>query len=84
VTDFPAGAFTALGLNYLVDWIANGKTPPPAKVPLPANTLKKLYPRRDQYVAAVERRLEELLAQGWFLPEYADMVRRDAQQAQLP
>ena len=30
VTDFPAGAFTALGLNYLVDWIANGKTPPHA------------------------------------------------------
>jgi catechol 2,3-dioxygenase-like lactoylglutathione lyase family enzyme len=30
VTDFPAGAFTALGLHYLVDWIANGKTPPHA------------------------------------------------------
>jgi hypothetical protein len=27
VTDFPAGAFTALGLNDLVDWIATGKTP---------------------------------------------------------
>jgi catechol 2,3-dioxygenase-like lactoylglutathione lyase family enzyme len=30
VTDFPAGAFTALGLNYLVDWVAAGKTPPHA------------------------------------------------------
>jgi hypothetical protein len=30
VTDFPAGAFTALGLHYLVEWIANGKTPPHA------------------------------------------------------
>jgi hypothetical protein len=30
VTDFPAGAFTALGLNYLVDWIAKGTTPPHA------------------------------------------------------
>ena len=30
VTDFPAGAFTALGLNYLVDWIARGRTPPHA------------------------------------------------------
>jgi hypothetical protein len=30
VTDFPAGAFTALGLNYLVDWIVSGKTPPHA------------------------------------------------------
>ena len=144
VTDFPAGAFTALALNYLVDWIANGKTPPHAppiavdqdpandgshlaldehgnatggirnvwvdvpiathgvfgkgkttatdrlcllagtKVPLAADTLKKLYPRRDQYATAVGRRLGELIAQGWFLPEYADMVRRDAQQTPLP
>ena len=30
VTDFPAGAFTALGLNHLIEWIADGKTPPHA------------------------------------------------------
>jgi hypothetical protein len=30
VTDFHAGAFTALGLNHLVEWIASGKTPPHA------------------------------------------------------
>jgi len=30
VTDFPAGAFTALGLNHLVAWIADGRTPPRA------------------------------------------------------
>jgi hypothetical protein len=30
VTDFPAGAFTALGLNHLVEWITNGKVPPRA------------------------------------------------------
>ena len=30
VTDFHAGAFTALGLNHLVEWIANGKVPPHA------------------------------------------------------
>jgi hypothetical protein len=30
VTDFPAGAFTALALNHLVEWIATGKTPPHA------------------------------------------------------
>jgi hypothetical protein len=143
VTDFPAGAFTALALNHLVDWIANGKTPPRAppiavdrnpandgshlaldehgnakggirniwvdvplathgvfgkgkttatdrlcllagtKVPLPADTLRKLYPQRDSYTAAVERRLAELIAQGWFLPEYAEMVRRDARQTRL-
>ena len=30
VTDFPAGAFTGLALNYLVEWIAKGTTPPHA------------------------------------------------------
>jgi hypothetical protein len=30
VTDFPAGAFTALALNYLVDWIAASQAPPHA------------------------------------------------------
>jgi hypothetical protein len=30
VTDFPAGAFTALGLNHLIEWIAVGKVPPHA------------------------------------------------------
>src|SRR5688572_19968880 len=30
VTDFPAGAFTALALNHLVEWITRGKTPPRA------------------------------------------------------
>ena len=144
VTDFPAGAFTALALNYLVDWITTGKTPPHAppiavdqntendgsplaldeygnarsgirnvwvdvptatngvfgkgktdaqdrlcqlagtKVPLPDATLKKLYPSKNDYVTKVEGRLKELVAQGWFLPEYVDMVQRDARAAQLP
>jgi len=30
VTDFHAGAFTALALNHLIEWIASGKTPPHA------------------------------------------------------
>jgi len=28
VSDFPAGAFTAMGLHHLIEWIANGKMPP--------------------------------------------------------
>jgi hypothetical protein len=144
VTDFPAGAFTALALNHLVDWITAGKTPPRAapiavdqntagdgshlaldehgnakggirnvwvdvpvathgvfgkgkttatdrlcllagtKVPLPDAALKQLYTNQGQYTAKVERRLKELIAQGWFLPEYADMVRRDAAATRLP
>jgi hypothetical protein len=144
VTDFPAGAFTALALNYLVDWITKGTTPPHAppiavdqntdndgsplaldeygnakggirnvwvdvptatngvfgkgktaaqdrlcqlagtKVPLPDATLKKLYPNKSAYVTKVRQRLDELVAQGWFLPEYVDMVRSDADRAPLP
>ena len=132
VTDFPAGAFTALGLNYLVDWIATGKTPPHAppitvennavvvdeygnakggvrnvfvdvpiasngvlakgktpaqdrlcqlggtKVMLPDATLVKLYKNSDRYQKRVNARLAELVKDGWFLPEYADEVRKDA------
>jgi hypothetical protein len=144
ITDFPAGAFTALALNYLADWITQGKTPPHAppiavdqntandgsplaldeygnakggirnvwvdvptathgvfgkgkteaqdrlcqlagtKVPLPDATLKKLYPSRSDYTRKVGRVLDELVSRGWFLPEYADMVRRDAESARLP
>ena len=144
VTDFPAGAFTALGLHYLVDWIAKGKTPPHAppievdqntandgsflaldefgnakggirnvfvdvpvaangvmgkgkttaqdrlcllagtKVPLEAATLRRLYKSKDDYVTKVERRLKQLVADGWFLEEYAGDVRADARNGVLP
>ena len=30
VTDFPAGAFTALALNHLIEWITKGTVPPRA------------------------------------------------------
>ena len=30
VTDFPAGAFTALALNHLVEWVTRGRVPPRA------------------------------------------------------
>ncbi len=144
VTDFPAGAFTALALNHLIDWIANGRTPPRApsitvdqdatgdgsplaldafgnatggirnvwvdvpmatygvmgkgkttatdrlcllagtKSPLPDATLRMLYPSRAQYATRVDERLTQLIAEGWFLPEYADRVRADAQAAAIP
>jgi hypothetical protein len=144
VTDFPAGAFTALALNHLIDWIASGKTPPRAqpisvdrdtagdgsplaldeygnakggvrnvwvdvpiatygvfgkgktqqqdrlcqlagtKVALDTDALRKLYRGSADYVARVEQRLKQLISDGWFLPEYAEMVRADARAAQLP
>ena len=144
VTDFPAGAFTALALHHLIDWIANEKTPPHAppiavdqdttsdgsplaldehgnakggirnvwvdvpiatygvfgkgktpaqdrlcqlagtEVPLPAATLQKLYTSHAQYTERVEQRLKQLIADGWFLPEYAELIRADVKATSLP
>ena len=143
VTDFPAGAFTALGLQHLIEWIANGKTPPRAapiavdqdpkndgsylaldehgnakggvrnvwvdvpiatygvfgkgktqaqdrlcqlagtKVALGDDVLRTLYRGSSDYVSKVEQRLKQLISDGWFLTEYADMVRADAIAAPL-
>jgi len=144
VTDFPAGAFTALGLNHLIDWIVKGTPPPHAppidvdrkpagdgshlaldefgnakggvrnvwvdvpiaaygvfgkgkttatdrlcmlagtKVPLPEATLRKLYRDKNDYAAKVNRRLESLISEGWFLPEYAELVRGDLETTPIP
>lgn len=144
VSDFPAGAFTALALNHLIEWIANGRTPPRApviavdqdasndgsflaldqfgnakggirnvwvdvpiatygvfgvgrspesdrlcrlagtKVPLPESTLRTLYRNREDYLARANRRLDELIREGWFLPEYAEMVRENVFRAIVP
>ena len=53
-------------------------------MPLPEATLRKLYRDRTDYVAKVEQRLEQLMAEGWFLPEYAAMVLADARSTALP
>ncbi len=144
VTDFPAGAFTALALNHLIDWVARGSTPPRApyiavdqnmandgsalaldahgnatggvrnvwvdvpiatygvfakgktpaserlcmlagtKVPLPAATLTMLYGNQAAYVSRVNERLALLIRDGWFLPEYGDLVRQDAKAVAIP
>jgi hypothetical protein len=144
VTDFQAGAFTALGLNHLIEWIANGKTPPHAspitvdqdttgdnsplaldangnakggvrnvwvdvpiatygvlgkgktqaqdrqcqlagtEVPLPPATLKSLYHDRNDYEKKVDKRLAELVKEGWFLPEYVDAIKADARATTIP
>ena len=144
VTDFPAGAFTALGLNHLIEWIAKGTPPPHAppievdqntagdgshlaldeygnarggvrnvwvdvpiatygvfgkgkttatdrlcllagtEVPLPEATLRKLYRDRSEYTMKANRRLESLVSEGWFLPEYVDLVRSDLEATTIP
>jgi hypothetical protein len=139
VTDFDAGAFTALGLNHLVEWLASGKVPPRApyievdqntvndgshlaldehgnakggvrnvwvdvpiatygvfgkgkttaqdrlcllagtEVALTDATRKTLYPSKTDYVRKVESRVNELVKAGWFLPEYVDALKKDAE-----
>jgi len=54
------------------------------KVPLAADVLRKLYRSKDEYVARVEQQLKRLIAEGWFLPEYAAMVLADARATSLP
>jgi hypothetical protein len=49
-----------------------------AQTPLPAAKLKELYKSKKDYVARVEKRLNELEKQGWSLPVYHDMIMGDA------
>jgi hypothetical protein len=144
VTDFPAGAFTALGLNHLIEWITKGTLPPHApliavdgdtagdgshlaldefgnakggirnvwvdvpiatygvfgkgkttaqdrlcmlagtEVPLPADTMRTLYRNNADYAERVNRRLQQLVSEGWFLPEYVDTVKADVKVTTIP
>jgi len=54
------------------------------EVPLPEATLRKLYSNKDQYTGRVDRRLKELVSEGWFLPEYVDMVRAEVKASSIP
>ena len=54
------------------------------RVPLTDEVLRKLYRGSADYTGRVEQRLKQLMAEGWFLPEYADMVRADARVAKFP
>jgi hypothetical protein len=52
--------------------------------PQPAETLKRLYRDHADYVERFNRRLDELIAQGWFLAEDADEMRTEAEKADVP
>lgn len=52
--------------------------------PLPTATLQRLYRDHADYVEKFERRLDELVAQGWFLAEDADEMRAEAEKADVP
>jgi hypothetical protein len=47
-------------------------------------TLAELYRDHDDYVARYSRRLDELISQGWLLPDDADEVRGEAEKADVP
>jgi hypothetical protein len=54
------------------------------ETPLPDEQIKLLYRNKQDYVQKVERRVNELIAQGWFVPAYKNLVLADAAGAPLP
>jgi hypothetical protein len=54
------------------------------RVAYDAETLTQLYRSHAAYAARLNRRLVELMREGWMLPEYAEDVRADAQQIEIP
>jgi Alpha/beta hydrolase domain len=52
--------------------------------PLPAEVLGRLYGDHGDYVNRFNHRLDELIAQGWFLAEDAGDSRTEAEQAKIP
>jgi hypothetical protein len=47
-------------------------------------TLRELYKNHGAYISKLNRRLMELVREGWMLPEYAEDVRADAQAISIP
>ena len=54
------------------------------QTPLAADQLKALYKNKQDYQQRVERRLNQLIAEGWFLPVYKTVVLADASHANIP
>ncbi len=52
--------------------------------PFDAAKLRKLYRDASDYTERFERRLDELVAEGWFLAEDTEDLRREARQLEIP
>lgn len=52
--------------------------------PLSPDRLKTLYKTSADYRAKVDERLQQLIKEGWFLPEYASQVTGDAEKVNIP
>jgi hypothetical protein len=54
------------------------------RVPYDEHSLRTLYKNKGSYISALNRRLMDLVRDGWILPEYADDLRTDAQAIEIP
>jgi hypothetical protein len=54
------------------------------RVAYDGDTLGELYRNHGAYISALNRRLMDLVREGWMLPEYADEVRADAHAIGIP
>ena len=52
--------------------------------PLPSEMLKKMYRDHRDYVDRFNRRVDELIAEGWLLPADAEEMRSEAEGAAVP
>jgi hypothetical protein len=55
-----------------------------SQLPLAPAALKPLYANKRDYRNKIERRLNELIRAGWFLPVYKELVLDDAARAAVP
>jgi hypothetical protein len=138
MNSLPHSELFAMGLDHLVQWVANGVIPPRAarieigadelfvkdecgnsrggvrctqmdvptkryvanpgtnddgtpafgvvgiEEPLSGEVLKELYSDHADYVKRFNLRLDELIAQGWLLPDDASEMRSEAESASVP
>jgi hypothetical protein len=54
------------------------------QTPLPPDQLKAMYKSKAEYQQKVARRLDQLIAEGWFVPAYKPLVLADAARVNLP
>ena len=54
------------------------------RIPFNEDTLRDLYNNKGSYISRLNRRLMELVREGWVLPEYTDDIRADAHAIKIP
>jgi hypothetical protein len=52
--------------------------------PLPKETLQRMYRDHADYTERFNRRVDELIDEGWLLAEDADELRNEAEKAEVP